>query len=98
MCERGGGNLKIPQPKCCDSVVDFLRTGCDGEAEPERVARVRQPLSPTPSYCLFRTNPPSHAHPAKSVSLYQHLKAMKTIPPLADPGPQGPDALYLRRA
>jgi hypothetical protein len=48
MCELGGGNLKIPQPKCCNSVVSFLRTGCDGEPDPERVARVRQPPIPSP--------------------------------------------------
>ena len=42
LCEHGGGNLRIPQPKCCDSVVNFLRTGCDGEADPERIARVRK--------------------------------------------------------
>jgi hypothetical protein len=49
-CELGDGHLKIPTKICCDSVAAFLQNGCDGQAEPERVARVSflfpAPLTP----------------------------------------------------
>ena len=40
MCEFAGGVLKIQKSKCCSSVLEYLKTGCDGTPDPAKVARV----------------------------------------------------------